>query len=302
MDESLHADTQLTREITHHIIDAGGKRIRPKLVILTANMFGYQGDDHILYAVVIEMIHSATLLHDDVVDMSNMRRKKPTANTIWGNEASVLVGDFLYSRAFQLMGKLNNNRVHQVLANATNSIAEGEMLQLMNRHHPETDEAMYRKVIACKTATLFSASCQPAAIIAGQSSDIETACYDYGTHLGVAFQLIDDVLDFTSSSEVMGKNAGDDLADGCPTLPLIYAMKTGTPAQKELIQKAIEGGDLENLAPIIEAIHDTKALEYTREQALNEADLARQALTNMPDNEYRQGLLELIDLAISRSS
>jgi octaprenyl-diphosphate synthase len=275
-------------------------RLRPALVILSAGAFGYQGVQHHQLAAVVEFIHTATLLHDDVVDASELRRGNPTANALFGNATSVLVGDFVYSRAFQMMVEVESMRVMQVLSDATNVIAEGEVLQLMNCHNTAIDEHDYLQVIRYKTAKLFEAATRLGALLGGAGPAEEAAMADYGMHLGTAFQLIDDVLDYSGDNKATGKNVGDDLAEGKPTLPLIYAIKHGNAAEAALIRKAIEEGGLAELAHVIAAIQRTGALDYTRRQAEAEARAASAALTALPHSKYRESLLQLADFAVTR--
>lgn len=297
----LHSEVVLIRQVAEYIIGGGGKRLRPMLVILSAGAFGYRGRHHHELAAVVEFIHTATLLHDDVVDESALRRGQPTANSMFGNAASVLVGDFVYSRAFQMMVGVDNMRVLQVLADATNVIAEGEVLQLMNCRNADIDEQGYLRVIRFKTAKLFEAATRLGAILGGGSQAEEQAIADYGMHLGTAFQLIDDVLDYSGDHAAIGKNVGDDLAEGKPTLPLIYAINNGTPAQAALVRNAIEHGGLNELAAVMEAIKTTGALEYARGQARAESRLACAALDCLQNSKYRDYLLQLADFAVTRS-
>lgn len=298
----LTSDVALINQLGIYIVNSGGKRLRPLLAVLAARALGYQGEQHLTVAAIIEFIHTSTLLHDDVVDESTMRRGKETANALFGNQASVLVGDFLYSRSFQMMVSLNNMRVMQVLADATNVIAEGEVLQLMNVNDPDTSEQSYMQVIYCKTAKLFEAATQLGAVISGQSAEIEQAMQAYGMHLGTAFQLIDDVLDYQADAAELGKNIGDDLAEGKPTLPLIYALQHGTAHQQQLIRQAItEGNGMQHLTEIMTALEDTGAFAYTRQQAQAEANAAIQALQPLPDSVYKAALTALADIAVSRS-
>jgi octaprenyl-diphosphate synthase len=297
----LHSEVVLIRQVAEYIIGGGGKRLRPMLVILSAGAFGYRGKHHHELAAVVEFIHTATLLHDDVVDESALRRGQPTANSMFGNAASVLVGDFVYSRAFQMMVGVDNMRVLQVLADATNVIAEGEVLQLMNCRNANIDEQGYLRVIRYKTAKLFEAATRLGAILGGGSQAEEQAIADYGMHLGTAFQLIDDVLDYSGDHAAIGKNVGDDLAEGKPTLPLIHAINNGTPAQAALVRNAIEHGGLNELAAVMEAIKTTGALEYARGQARAESRLACAALDCLQNSKYRDYLLQLADFAVTRS-
>lgn len=298
---SLHSDVALVRQVAQHIIAGGGKRLRPALVLLSAGAFGYVGADHYKLAAIVEFIHTATLLHDDVVDESSLRRGQATSNAIFGNAASVLVGDFVYSRAFQMMVDVGDMRVMQVLADATNVIAEGEVLQLMNCHDADVDETGYLQVIRCKTAKLFEAATRLGAVITGASQRDEEAMAAYGMHLGTAFQLIDDVLDYSGSATEMGKNIGDDLAEGKPTLPLIYAMRNGTAEQSARVREAIEHGGLEELAPVLEAVRDTGALEYARHQAQAESRIACEAISHLPRSIHLESLLELAAFAVERN-
>jgi octaprenyl-diphosphate synthase len=297
----LHSDVLLVRQVAEYIIDGGGKRLRPALVILAAGACGYSGVAHYQLAAVVEFIHTATLLHDDVVDESQLRRGRATANSLFGNPASVLVGDFLYSRAFQMMVELDDMRVMQVLADATNTIAEGEVLQLLNCHDPDVGERDYLHVIRFKTAKLFEAAGQIGAIISNASREVEQSLARYGMHLGTAFQLIDDVLDYSGDHAETGKNLGDDLAEGKPTLPLIHAMKHGTPEQSAVIRAAIEHGGLEEFQPVLVAVHETGALDYARRQAEGEAQRAIGALEALPRSTYRDSLIQLAAFAVDRS-
>jgi octaprenyl-diphosphate synthase len=297
----LHSDVVLIRQVAEYIIGGGGKRLRPALVILSAGAFGYQGKHHHELAAVVEFIHTATLLHDDVVDESALRRGRPTSNSLFGNAASVLVGDFVYSRAFQMMVGADNMRVLQVLADATNVIAEGEVLQLMNCRNADIDEQGYLQVIRYKTAKLFEASTRLGAILGKAAGGAEEAVATYGMHLGTAFQLIDDVLDYSGDHKVIGKNVGDDLAEGKATLPLIYALKRGTHEQAALIRRAIEQGGGEELSAVLDAIRETGALDYARGQARTESAAAREALSLLPNSKYRDYLIQLADFAVTRS-
>jgi octaprenyl-diphosphate synthase len=299
--ERLRSDVALINELGRYIINSGGKRLRPLLVLLASRACGYQGHDHIELAAVIEFIHTATLLHDDVVDASDLRRGNQTANAIWGNEAAVLVGDFLYSRSFEMMVSVGSMRVMEILSHTTNVIAEGEVLQLLNCHDPDTTEDRYRDVIRYKTAKLFEASAHLGAVLGGQPQHIEQAMARYGMHLGTAFQLIDDALDYGSSSENIGKNIGDDLAEGKPTLPLIHAMRNGTPEQVKAIRAAIEKGGREGIDTVMEAIESTRAIAYTAQSAQDEADLAIEALAELPAGPYKEALYGLADFSVNRS-
>jgi octaprenyl-diphosphate synthase len=298
--QRLKSDVVLINQIGHYIINSGGKRLRPMLVLLSAKACGYRGDQHIDLAAVIEFIHTATLLHDDVVDSSDMRRNQETANAIWGNEASVLVGDFLYSRAFEMMVDVNIMRVMEIISHATNRIAEGEVLQLLNCNDPDTTEEKYIEVIERKTATLFEAGTRLGAVLA-QTDALEQAASAFGQHLGIAFQLVDDALDYSSSNATLGKNIGDDLAEGKPTLPLIQAMKTADPAQRQAIRIAIENGGRENIDNILRTIESTNAMQYTAELARQEAEKAKQALNALPPSPYKDALQYLADYSVSRT-
>jgi len=299
--ERLASNVVLINQISHYIINNGGKRLRPILVLLSARAMGYKENRHLDLAAVIEFIHTATLLHDDVVDASDMRRGKQSANAVFGNEASVLVGDFLYSRAFQMMVDVGNMRVMDILSNATNTIAEGEVLQLLNCHDPETTEERYMDVIRYKTAKLFEAASQLGAVLAGRPADEEAAMARYGMRLGTAFQLIDDVLDYSASSEQLGKNIGDDLAEGKPTLPLLYAMHHGTSEQAAMIRHAIENGGKENMAEITAAIESTGAIAYTSRSARAEADRALAELAKFPNSPYKEALEALAEFSVARA-
>ncbi len=296
----LHSEVALVRQVAEYIIYSGGKRLRPVVVLLTARALGYQGSHHLELAAVVEFIHTATLLHDDVVDESQLRRGQDTANARFGNAASVLVGDFLYSRAFQMMVTVQNMRVMEVLADATNTIAEGEVLQLMNCHDPDVTEEAYMRVIRYKTARLFDAAGRLGAIVAGRDRAMEDALGAYGMHLGTAFQLIDDVLDYSGDKETTGKNVGDDLAEGKPTLPLLYVLRHGTAEQAERVRQAIREGGAQDFDLILQAIRDTGALEYTRDQARQEAARAVEALAPVPPGAERDALIQLTTFAIDR--
>ncbi|TAJ77219.1 MAG: octaprenyl diphosphate synthase [Gallionellaceae bacterium] len=298
----LHSEVALVSQVGEYIINSGGKRLRPALVILSAQAFGYQGKRHHDLAAVVEFIHTATLLHDDVVDESELRRGRETANAMFGNAASVLVGDFLYSRAFQMMVEANDMRVMITLADATNVIAEGEVLQLLNCNNADVDADNYLGVIHRKTAKLFEAAMRLGAILGKQDTATEEAAARYGMHLGTAFQLVDDVLDYSGDAQEIGKNLGGDLAEGKPTLPLIYAMQHGTPAQAAVIRAAIEQGDIHRFAEVLQIVQQTGALNYTRHQAQREADLAHAQLSIMPDTQYKHSLLKLTELAASRQA
>jgi octaprenyl-diphosphate synthase len=297
----LQSEVVLINQMAGYIINSGGKRLRPLLALLAARACGYTGDRHIQLAAIIEFIHTATLLHDDVVDGSELRRGRETANAVWGNPASVLVGDFLYSRAFEMMVELDDLRVLDVLANTTNTIAEGEVLQLLNVHNPDTTEEQYLRVILRKTAKLFEAGAQLGALVAGQPEDVQAALAAYGLHLGTAFQLIDDVLDYSADPEETGKNIGDDLAEGKPTLPLIYVLEHGDREQAACVRKAIEDGGREQIEAVLQAVRATDALVYTRQLARTEADKAIAGLSELPPSPFRQSLLELAAFSISRT-
>ena len=296
----LNSEVALVSQVAEYIVGSGGKRLRPALVVLSAGALGYQGNQHHQLAAVVEFIHTATLLHDDVVDASELRRGNATANALFGNAASVLVGDFVYSRAFQMMVEVQSMRVMQVLADATNVIAEGEVLQLMNCHNTEADEHDYLQVIRYKTAKLFEAATRLGAILGGADAALETAMAAYGMHLGTAFQLIDDVLDYSGDNRTTGKNVGDDLAEGKPTLPLIYAIRHGTSDEAAVVKKAIEHGGLDELDRVVAAIKRTGALDYTRRQADAEANAARMCLEVLPNSKYRETLLQLLEFAVTR--
>ncbi len=297
----LQSDVALVNQLGMYIVNSGGKRLRPLLAVTAARAVNYQGEGHLTLATIIEFIHTATLLHDDVVDASELRRGKETANALFGNEASVLVGDFLYTRAFQLMVTLNSMKIMGILADATNMISEGEVLQLMNCNDPNTTEASYFDVIYGKTGKLFEAATQLGAVLAEQPPAVEVALAAYGRHLGTAFQLVDDLLDYTSNSETMGKQAGDDLAEGKPTLPLLYAMWHGNPDESALLRQAIEQGNGRDLlGQVLDIMKRTGALAYTRDCALKEAALAQEQLIALPDTPYRDALYALADIAVER--
>jgi octaprenyl-diphosphate synthase len=308
--DQLYSDVALVESIGHYIIDAGGKRMRPVLVLLSAKSCNYQGDQHISLAAVIEFIHTATLLHDDVVDMSSMRRGRPTANEQWSNPSSVLVGDFIYSRAFQVLVSIGNMDIMRIIADTTNRIAEGEVLQLINKNNSAATQDGYMNVIRHKTAILFQAAAECGAILAGASAQQQQLLRDVGMHIGMAFQLIDDVLDYEGDAATMGKNIGDDLAEGKPTLPLIHAMRTGTTEEAELLKRCIEGAghDIEagiaqqQLADVIAIIKRSGSLDYTRDLALAEADKAIALLGELDDTPFRQALIDMANLAVKRAS
>lgn len=298
--QRLQSDVALINQLGFYIINSGGKRLRPAIAILCARACGYKGDAHINLATIIEFIHTATLLHDDVVDNSEMRRGQETANNLWGNEASVLVGDFLYTRSFEMMVEMNSMRLMQVLSHTTNVIAEGEVLQLLNCHDADTTEERYLEVIHHKTAKLFEAAGLLGAVLCGASAEIETAMANYAMHLGSAFQLVDDLLDYSQSSETIGKNIGDDLAEGKPTLPLIYAMQHGSEQQAAIIREAIEQGQRDRIDDIIHIINVTGAIDYTADAAAREVMKAKQTLEVIDDSEYKTALLALADFSINR--
>ena len=298
----LHSEVALISQMANYIINSGGKRLRPILAILCARACGYSGAKHYLVAAIIEFIHTATLLHDDVVDESSMRRGNETANAIWGNESSVLVGDFVFSRSFEMMVDVGEMRVMEILARASNTIAEGEVMQLLNCNDPDTTEERYMMVIQSKTAKLFEAACQLGAILAGQSNEVEQACAAYGVHIGTAFQLKDDLLDYQASPEEMGKNLGDDLAEGKPTLPLIYALKNSSGVEEEMIRDAIINGGKQHMHEILKVIESNNAIAYTEDVANQQAQIARQQIETLPSNQYRDALVELADFAISRKA
>ncbi|NML15199.1 octaprenyl diphosphate synthase [Azohydromonas caseinilytica] len=299
--ERLRSDVALINQIAHYIISAGGKRVRPRLVLLFARALGFKGPERFTLAAIVEFIHTATLLHDDVVDESSLRRGRQTANALFGNAASVLVGDFLYSRAFQMMVSVNRMRVLDVLADATNVIAEGEVLQLMNMHDPDLAIDDYLRVIRYKTAKLFEASARLGAVLAEADPATEERCADYGRSLGTAFQLVDDLLDYQGDTQELGKNVGDDLREGKPTLPLLIAMARGTEEERLMIRHAIERGEVERLPDIVEIVRRTGALEATRAAARAQADQARASLETLPDSEARKALLEFCFRSVDRS-
>jgi octaprenyl-diphosphate synthase len=296
----LESDVVLIRQIAEYIIAGGGKRLRPALVLLAAGATGYRGDQHFELSAVVEFIHTATLLHDDVVDESDLRRGRKTANAEFGNAASVLVGDFLYSRAFQMMVGVKSMRVMQVLADATNTIAEGEVLQLLNTHNFKVSESVYLDVIRRKTAKLFEAAAQLGAILGDANEALEQGLARYGIHLGTAFQLIDDVLDYSGDAVQTGKNLGDDLSEGKPTLPLIRVLESGSPRQAQVVRSAIEHGGRDKFEAVSEAIQATGALGYTRRKAEGEAQAAREAIAVLPNSKYKDSLLELATFAVER--
>ena len=298
----LASDVPLVEKIAQYIIESGGKRLRPLLVLLASQAAGYQKDDHLKLAAVIEFLHTATLLHDDVVDTSDMRRGRSTANAKWGNAPSVLVGDFLYARAFEMMVELQSLPIMNVLSHATAVIAEGEVMQLMNVKNPDLSEDQYMVVIHNKTAMLFEAASHTGALLAKASKEQETALKDYGKHLGLAFQLVDDVLDYQGDAETMGKNVGDDLAEGKTTLPLIYAMANGSEAERQLIRQAIRKGGLDDLPKVLDIVKASGAIEYTMTKAKEQAQIARDLLVCLPGSEHRQALELLTEVAVARVS
>lgn len=297
----LYSEVPLIQQIAHYIITAGGKRLRPLLVLLFARACGFEGPDRFELAATVEFIHTATLLHDDVVDESDLRRGRETANALFGNAASVLVGDFVYSRAFQMMVDVNNVRVLKVLADATNVIAEGEVLQLMNMHDPDLSVEDYLKVIRFKTAKLFEASAQLGAVLAQATPELEELCAGYGRSLGTAFQLVDDLLDYEGKSTELGKNIGDDLREGKPTLPLLLAIGRGTAAQADVIRAAIRAGDVSRLGEVLQIVTQTGALQATRDAARKEADKAGQYLQALPASVFKDALIDLSLTSVDRS-
>ena len=298
---NLGSNVPLVEKIAHHIVEGGGKRLRPLLVLLSANAAGYKGEQHIPLAAVIEFIHTATLLHDDVVDNSELRRGNATANAQWGNAPSVLVGDFLYSRSFQIMVEIGRMEIMQVISHATTIIAEGEVLQLLNQRNPDTSEESYLQVILGKTAMLFEAATEVGAILADSSAEDREALRLYGRHLGIAFQIVDDLLDYLSDSETMGKNVGDDLAEGKATLPLIHAMRIGSDEDRELIRQAIRKGGLDDLSPVLEIVQRNGSIDYSRQKAAEEIDKAKNAIASLPESSFKETLNQIADLAIART-
>jgi octaprenyl-diphosphate synthase len=298
--DQLHSDVHMVENIGHYIVDAGGKRLRPLLVLLTASALGGCRDEHIKFAAVIEFIHTATLLHDDVVDISSLRRGRPTANAEFGNAPSVLVGDFLYTRAFQLMVQLENLDILRNMADTTNTIAEGEVLQLTRAGDADTSEAQYLDVITRKTAILFAAACSGAATLAGEDRETCRAMHAFGLNLGIAFQMIDDILDYEGDPATMGKNVGDDLTEGKPTLPLIYTLQTGTPEEQALVRSAITDKSAQQIDEVLAAVRRCGALAYTRQQAVNYQGLARAKLAELGDSAARKALQRVTDLSVNR--
>ena len=301
--QQVDSEVSLINQLGFYIVNSGGKRLRPLLTVLAARALNIQTEQHYTLATIIEFIHTATLLHDDVVDESTMRRGKETANAVFGNQASVLVGDFLYTRSFQMMVSLKRMRVMEILSDATNVIAEGEVLQLMNCNDPETSEESYMQVIYSKTARLFEAATLLSAILTDQDKKIEFAMQEYGKYLGTAFQLVDDILDYAADPEEMGKNVGDDLAEGKPTLPLLYAMWHGNETQSQRIKDAIENGNgMQHFDEIMKAMEQTGALNYTKKQALDASEKAINALRPIPDSEYKNALIALANIAVERAA
>ncbi|WP_328188521.1 octaprenyl diphosphate synthase [Marinobacter sp. OP 3.4] len=298
----LSSDVPLVEKIAQYIIESGGKRLRPLLVLLSSRAVGYDRDEHLKLAAVIEFLHTATLLHDDVVDTSDMRRGRSTANARWGNAPSVLVGDFLYARAFEMMVELKSLPIMEILSHATAVIAEGEVLQLMNVKNPDVNEDKYMEVIHNKTAMLFEAASHTGALLAGANEQQEKSLRDYGKHLGLAFQLVDDALDYTGNADAMGKNVGDDLAEGKPTLPLIQAMANSSEEDRQLIRNAIRKGGLDDLPRILEIVKESGALEYTMAKAREQAQLALKCAEKLPDTPHTQALNLLTELAVERVS
>ncbi|AXB30373.1 octaprenyl diphosphate synthase [Vibrio campbellii] len=299
----LNSDVSLINQLGFYIVSGGGKRLRPLLAILSARALGYQGNGHTMAAAFIEFIHTATLLHDDVVDESDMRRGKATANAAFGNAASVLVGDFIYTRSFQMMTELGSMKILKLMSDAVNVIAEGEVQQLMNCNDPDTTEESYMQVIYSKTARLFESATQIGAILNDAPENVEVALQNYGKYLGTAFQLIDDVMDYTSDGEDMGKNVGDDLAEGKPTLPLLHAMRNTTPENTAMIREAIEKANgMDRLEDILAVMQEAGSLEYTTQKALEEADKAISELSVLPESDYKQALVTLAHMAVKRTS
>ncbi len=299
--ESLSSHVPLVEEISNYLIEAGGKRLRPILVLLSAKACGYQQTQHISLAAIIEFLHTAMLLHDDVVDASDLRRGRKTVNAAWGNPASVLVGDFLHSRAFEMMVEIGDMKVMQILSHATNTIAEGEVQQLTNIRNPRITEADYLQVISRKTAMLFEAASHSGAVLAHGTLEQQTALQAYGLHLGRAFQLVDDVLDYKGTADDMGKNIGDDLAEGKATLPLIVAMRDGEPDQADFVRQAILNGGVENLDRIAQIVEAAGGLKYTSELAVRETTAAIESLASLPDSPYKTAMLNLAEFSISRN-
>ncbi|GAA6169300.1 polyprenyl synthetase family protein [Sessilibacter corallicola] len=300
--DQLHSDVDLVENIGHYLVEAGGKRLRPLLVLLCAKALGYSDKQHLSLAAIIEFIHTATLLHDDVVDMSELRRGRPTANANWGNAPSVLVGDFLYSRAFQMMVAIGSMDIMAILSNTTNVISEGEVQQLVNAKDPDVTEASYFTVINKKTAALFEAACETAMVLCDASAEQRAALAAYGSHLGIAFQLVDDTLDYEGDAESLGKNVGDDLAEGKPTLPLIYAMAHSSEEESTIIADAIRQGSVEHLSKIVELVRSSGGLAYTHQQAELHVQKAKESLQVLPPSDYRSAMEDLANFAISRTN
>ncbi len=299
--DRLGSDVLLINQISEHIIAAGGKRLRPMLTVLAAKALGYAGDRHTVLAAIVEFIHTSTLLHDDVVDESDLRRGRKTANALWGNAPSVLVGDFLYSRSFQLMVELDSMDVMRVLADTTNRIAEGEVLQLLHVHNPDTDETAYMNVIERKTAVLFAAATRLAAQLAGAGESLQHGLHDYGLHLGLAFQIADDVLDYSADAAVLGKNLGDDLAEGKATLPVIHAMAEADPSVKQRLRDIIRQGDASAMPEVLAAIEAAGSLRYSIDTARHHAEAAKAALAGVPDSGWKRALIDLADYSVART-
>ena len=302
--EQLYSEVALVESIGHYIVDAGGKRMRPVLTLLAARSCGIESQKHIPMAAVIELIHTATLLHDDVVDMSTLRRGRPTVNAEWNNPSSVLVGDFIYSRAFQILVQIGNMRIMEIIADTTNKIAEGEVLQLIAKNNPEFSEVSYMQVIESKTAILFQAAAQCGALLGNVEPDIEAALTEFGVRIGTAFQLVDDVLDYAGDAADLGKNIGDDLAEGKPTLPLIYAMENGSGSEKDLIREALKNEQLSGqiLQDVIEIVRNSGGLEYTKNQAKTHAQAAQKCLAGLPESQFRHAMEAMVDFSVNRKS
>ena len=302
--EQLYSEVTLVESIGHYIVEAGGKRMRPVLTLLAARSCGIESQQHIPMAAVIELIHTATLLHDDVVDMSTLRRGRPTVNAEWNNPSSVLVGDFIYSRAFQILVQIGNMRIMEIIADTTNKIAEGEVLQLIAKNNPESSEASYMQVIESKTAILFQAAAQCGALLGNAEPNIESALTEFGLRIGTAFQLVDDVLDYAGDAADLGKNIGDDLAEGKVTLPLIHALETGTDPEKDLIREALKTEDLpkQMLQDVIRIVRNNGGLEYTKNQANIHAQAAQKCLASLPESQFRHAMKAMVDFSVNRRS
>jgi len=302
--EQLYSEVTLVESIGHYIVEAGGKRMRPVLTLLAARSCGIESQQHIPMAAVIELIHTATLLHDDVVDMSTLRRGRPTVNAEWNNPSSVLVGDFIYSRAFQILVQIGNMRIMEIIANTTNKIAEGEVLQLIAKNNPESSEASYMQVIESKTAILFQAAAQCGALLGNVEPDIEAALTEFGVRIGTAFQLVDDLLDYSGDAADLGKNIGDDLAEGKPTLPLIHAMENGTDPEKDLIREALKSEELpeQMLQDVIKIVRNNGGLEYTKNQANTHAQAAQKCLASLPQSQFRYAMEAMVEFSVNRRS